>query len=122
MCRFFLLFLLLIGCQPDSYEAFREQGRAKTRSLIAELKKIRTKDQLVAHESELRAAFGEMRELIDQVGQFRAHHPDLGPPPLTGEDKELSDQLRLEMLRIFRLDGGREILDRCRTSPRINAV
>jgi hypothetical protein len=105
---------MLGGCQSQSNEDFREKGRAKTRSLVGELRKIRTKDQLIVQEIKLQEAFASFAGLVDEVRHFRSLHPQLEPPPMTSQDKEMSDQLRLEMLRISRLEGGREILDRCR--------
>jgi hypothetical protein len=112
---YFIIVASLCSCQPQSYEDFREKGRSKTRSLIAELKHVRTKDQLIVHEPKIQKGFANLAELMEEARHFRSSHPDLEPPPLTGEDKELSDQLRLEILRVSRLEGGREILSQCRS-------
>lgn len=115
-----LVFLaFLTSCQSSNYEDFREKGRSKTRSLIAELKKNRTKDQLIEHEEDILRAFSEITSLMKAVQEFHESHPGLEPPPLTAEDRELSDQLRMELLRIYRLEGGKEIVDRCRENSLI---
>lgn len=103
---FFLLLILLIGCKEDSSNALREKGRAKTRSLITELKKIRSKDQLVAEQQQLQRCFSEFLVLVEEADGLE------GEPllPFTPLDHELSDALRLEMLRIIRIDGGKEVL------------
>lgn len=109
-----LFFALLLGCQASSYDDFREKGRAKTRSLISELRSIRTKDQLFEHQNELMHSFNALALLLERVQEYQKLHPKDAPAPLTEIDRELSDQLRVEILRIQRLDGGREILNKCR--------
>jgi hypothetical protein len=108
------LIFFLAGCQGGvSYEDFREKGRAKTRSLIAELKGIRTKDQLIVRQSHVMKAFDQIAALAEKVGQYQMDHPQGESPHLTQEDRELSEQLQLEIFRICRLEGGREIIIKC---------
>ncbi len=108
----FLIFLcLLLGCQEASQDVLRAEGRAKAKNLIAELKKVRTKDQLVEREQVLRVKFEAYRELLERAESYVRAHPDSAPPPLEQEDHELSDSLRLELMRIMRLEGGREIVE-----------
>lgn len=109
-----LLICLLCGCQGGaSYEDFREKGRSKTRSLIATLRKIRTKDQLIARASSIKDAFNEIATLAEKVQGYQRAHLYEESPPLTQEDRELSEQLQLEIFRICRLEGGREIILKC---------
>ncbi|MFV0340281.1 MAG: hypothetical protein ACK5MA_06610 [Parachlamydiaceae bacterium] len=106
MGRYFILFfLLLASCREDSSHALREAGRAKTRSLIAELKKIRSKDQLVAEEAKMKECFSEFLLLVEEADAL-----EQVPLPLDPVDHELSDALRVEMLRIARIDGGKDVL------------
>lgn len=108
------LICLLAGCQGGaSYEDFREKGRAKTRSLIAELKGIRTKDQLIARQEHVMKAFDQISALAEKVRHYQIAHPQGEPPHLTQEDREQSEQLQLEIFRICRLEGGREIILKC---------
>lgn len=115
-----VLLLTCTACQISSYEDFREKGRSKTRSLLVELKKIRTKDQLIQREKNIQLAFSEIASLLSQLEEFQKTHPAIEPSPLSHLDKELSDQLRIEILRICRLEGGEEILRRCRKIPSFN--
>lgn len=114
MKKMFFLLVIFSACQISSYDDFREKGRSKTRSLVAELKKIRTKDQLIQREENIRSAFGEIALLLGQLEEFQQMHLDLDSLPLSAIDRELSDQLRLEISRICRLDGGKDILERCK--------
>jgi hypothetical protein len=102
----FILILLLVGCREDSTQALREAGRAKTRSLIVELKKIRSKDQLVAEEAKLKECFSEFLALVEEADALDEHVA----LPLEPVDHDLSDALRVELLRIVRIDGGKDVL------------
>ena len=108
-----MCFFLLLGCQGPSYEDFRAKGRSKTRSLIADLKTVRTKDQLIEKKDKLGRHFKELAELARQVEGYQKKSEEK-IPPLGTEDLELSDRLRTEILRIYRLEGGKEIIDACR--------
>lgn len=107
------LALLLIGCQSSSYEDFREKGQSKTRSLIADLKSIRTKDQLIERRDKLERHFMELEELMRQVAHYRQKSEEK-IAPYSAADSELSDRLRMEILRIYRMEGGKETIDACR--------
>ncbi len=115
----FTAFSLLGACQNSSYAKFKEKGQSKSRLLVEELKMIRTKDQLVEKRQFLRRYFDELYDLNEQVKIYAQNHPSQVLPPLDLEAKELSDQLKLELLRVSRLDGGREIIEECRQSRKL---
>lgn len=110
--RHIILFILLltIGCQQASYEGFRAEGRASTRELIAELRKIRTRDQLIAAEPRIKTSLKRIQELVDKVETYRSENPESMIPDLDSMDHELSDALKLELTRVMRLEGGQEVL------------
>ena len=81
---------------------------------MEKLKEVRTRDQLLHDEIDIQKAFAEIHFLLGQIKEYQQLNPDSEPPPLTFEDKELSEQLRLEILRVCRLDGGKEVIDRCK--------
>lgn len=107
---FLLFFLLTVGCQQASYESFRAEGRASTRELIAELRKIRTRDQLIAAEPRIKMRLKRMQELVVKVEDYRVENPEAMIPELDAVDHELSDALKLELTRVMRLEGGQEVL------------
>ncbi|KAF3363215.1 hypothetical protein PHSC3_000231 [Chlamydiales bacterium STE3] len=109
---FYLLMLLLSSCGPSSLEDYKDLGRRKTQKLLEELQKIQNRDQLLDAEKELLTHYEEIAELMQAVAKFHKQHPKDPLPPLTFQDHELSDKLRLEILRISRFDGGREIIDK----------
>ena len=106
----FILIILFVSCQGNNQEALREEGRAKTRALISELKKIKTRDQLIELEGRIYHTMDGLKQLCDAADEYLKKHEDDSPLAFAPIDHELSDALRLELLRISRLDGGREIL------------
>ncbi|MGK5595519.1 MAG: hypothetical protein ACSNEK_09225 [Parachlamydiaceae bacterium] len=109
---FFLL--LLASCGPSCPEDYKELGKQKTRRLLIELQKINNRDQLIDAEKTLIECYKEIADLMVSVEGYRRTHPDEPALELTNQDHELSDKLRLEILRICRFDGGREIMDSIR--------
>lgn len=109
----FLLFsILYIGCQQAGYESFRAEGRASTRELIAELKKIRSRDQLIAAEQRIQTRLKRIQELVLKAEAYQRENAELLVPELEPIDHELSDALKLELTRVMRLEGGQEVLKR----------
>lgn len=109
---------LLGACQNSSYSRIKEKGQSKSKSLVDELKMIRTKDQLVERRHFLRRYFDDLADLNDQAKSYALNHPSESVPLLDLESKELSDQLKAELLRVYRLDGGVEIIDECRQNKK----
>lgn len=107
--------LFLVSCGPSSLEDYKEQGKMKTRQLLGELQKIQNRDQLLDAEDSLKACFRDLGELMLAVEKFRKGHPQAELPYLTFQDHDLSDQLRFEIIRICRFDGGKEIFDKIRS-------
>jgi hypothetical protein len=110
---FFLLFLTATSCGPRSFEDFVEEGEGVTRSLIQDLKAIHTREQLIAASGKLQRQFDRLVSLMIAAEEFSVAHPELNKGELIGQNRELSDQLRVEMNRIYRLEGGRQMIEKC---------
>lgn len=115
---FFVLVSLLSACQSGSYDGFKEKGKSETRLLIRTLKMIKTKDQLVENQQEIKRHFKNLGELHKNVQLYASLHPQEELPALNSQDHALSEELRAEILRVYRLDGGREIINLCRSLPK----
>ena len=105
----FLLFLsLTFSCSSKTLEDYREEGQSITQSLIKEFRKIQTREQLVASTTRLKKHFDKLVDLI-----IRARDSNDESLDLTKKDHLLSDQLRTEMFRIYQIEGGRAIVEKC---------
>lgn len=109
----FLVTLLLTGCGPRSQEDFREEGEGLTRSLIQELQAIHTREQLLMASSRLQRLFDQLVNSMIAAEEFHALHPEQDKGELTQRNHDLSDQLRLELNRLYRLEGGRQMIEKC---------
>lgn len=111
---FFMIGMILGGCESSTYEEFKEQGKKETRELIRELRMVRTKDQLIQRKKILEHHLKEIGALAEKVEIHQLSHPEEETPLLEPEDHALSEALRLEILRVYRLEGGKEVIDASR--------
>lgn len=109
---FFLFLLFLASCGPSSIEDFKEEGQSKAHRVLGLLKTINTREQLMDAEVYLEAYYDEIAEILLAAEHFRKKYK-LDSPEFSEKDHLLSENLRVEMMRIYRLDGGKEILEKC---------
>jgi hypothetical protein len=107
----FLFCQVIISCGPSSLDDFREEGEGISRKLTKELALIHTRHELLASQIHLTALFNELVDVIIAAQEFRYTHPD--SEPLAYHDIVLSEQLRNELNRIYGLEEGRKIIERC---------
>ena len=107
-----LLFLFMNSCGSNSLEDFREEGQGIIRSLIAELQTIHNRNQLIASSHRLETHFNRLADVMIAAEEFHLKHPKTEKLETTSFDSELSDQLRSELNRIYRIEGGKQILEK----------
>lgn len=108
-----LLLLLAVSCGLRSFEDFEEEGEGVIRSLIQDLKSIRTREQLLAASSKLQRQFDRLVSIMIAAEEFGLSHPELAKEEVAWLNHDLSDQLRVEINRLYRLEGGRQIIEKC---------
>lgn len=107
-----LLFVFsLLGCSPNSIVEYYDEGEGLTRDLIFELEKIQTREDLVKASSRLKKIFEELVNLIIGAGESQIQRPDLFMGDVPKKENKASDLLRRELNRIYRMDGGRELIE-----------
>lgn len=110
MINFLWLLLALSSCGSLSLDDFEEEGEGVMRSLIQELRTIRTRDQLLASTHRLKPIFERMVSIMIAAEEHRYAHPE---GEFSGPNHELSDQLRIELNRLYCMEGGRQIIEKC---------
>lgn len=85
-------------------------GQKKARELLAELKKLKSRDQLMDASERLERCYEEIADLMLLVKMNVKQQKGV---EFTDQDQQLNEKIRLELLRIYRIDGGREILEKC---------
>jgi hypothetical protein len=109
MRRFLCLLVLLGGCAPDSLEDFRHEGEALLRALTEELQHVQTREELLEAAPKLRSHFAQLADLMIQARQYQQKHPEEDLPE---GDAACSAALYAELVRIYRIEGGREIVEK----------
>lgn len=108
MKKFFLAFLLLLGCNPSSYEDFQFEGDAHCRKMLNTLRCIQDRQQLLQAQPVLKEHFEDLADLIIAARKFQQS---------SLEDKDFypsfySIALKEELKRLYEMEGGREIMER----------
>jgi hypothetical protein len=104
------IFFVAIGCTPHSLEEFEEEGEGVMRALIEELQAIHNREQLLAASGRLQKQFDRLVDIMIAAKEFSRSHPDLEKEESI--QHELSDQLRIELNRLYQLEGGRQIIEK----------
>ena len=107
-CVFLLLFC---GCGPSSSEDFRREGEAISRLIARDLKKLKSREELVQAEPLLKKRFSDLVDLMIEARKFQQKHPE--EIALEDLEHEVSDDFLVELKRIYHLEGGREIIENC---------
>lgn len=103
---------LLVSCEPRSLEDFRAEGQSVTQSLMMELQKIQNREDLLQKVPRLKSLFDELIDVMIRARGFREKH-QLEPLAITKEDHELSDHLRIELNRVYKIEGAVEVIEKC---------
>lgn len=112
-CFFLLLTItLLLSCSSRNLEDFRDEGEGIIRALTAELKKIRSRDDLLVHAPKLKQLFESIVDLIIQAETYKEAHPEAEIALHHKKEQSASDQLRIELNRILHMEGGREVIEK----------
>lgn len=113
--KYFGLLLLLclacsLACSSGSPDDYRERGSAILRALVKELKKVHTREELMDREAKIHHLFAEMSLLVHEADTYLQVHPGIEVPLFSRADQDLSDELQIELNRLLRKEGCREIL------------
>ncbi len=101
------LMLLLSSCQSDSRESFQRSGKQLTSRMAELLSGVDSRQACLERESELESLYLQYAALIVRAEAFLKKHPmDLS------DDDSVSEVLRRELLRVYEIDGCREIVER----------
>lgn len=104
--------LSITGCANSSLEDFQEEGEAAIYSLVQELKLIQTREQLLAASGTLQKDFDRLVSIIVKTQEWVNVHPESVTEAIQ-VNHELSDALRVELNRLYHLEGGRQMIEKC---------
>ncbi|MBS0615863.1 MAG: hypothetical protein JSR58_04850 [Verrucomicrobia bacterium] len=102
----FLFFLLLLcaSCSPESSDDFRHEGEAIARALVDELQEVENRQDLLKASPKLKKLFEQLVDLM-----IAARNAQMEPQL---DSTEMSQVLQAELKRIYRMEGGREVIEK----------
>ena len=110
-CILILTILLLLSACNKSLEHYKEEGEGITRSLIQELKGIHTRKDIINSAQRLTMLFNDLSDVMIASHEYQESH-HLSEIELTHENHDLSEQLRIELNRVYLL-SGKDIIEKC---------
>jgi len=113
MIRILFILLALVGCSTPGERA-RHDGEQLVRQLTARLEQIRSREELLQAQPELRKLFLSIAQLAAQADSSSAPAPSVDPL--------LNRRLKEEMIRIYALDGGRQLIEEAQKSALYHLV
>ncbi len=102
---FLLSLLLFVSCGSPSIRDLRAEGEAETRKLARLLSEIDTKDQLQKKKAKIQNSYCRIADLVIQL-----RHLGEGAA-LENEPSESSDELFVELARLYEMPGCRRLLE-----------
>lgn len=99
----FWILIFLSSCGPSSLSDLRIEGEAQTRKLAEELRGIESKEDLERASSRLKKRFNKLADVLVEIRKF---------PKEVYEPSIASEQLFLELARVYEIPGGKEIVEK----------
>ena len=99
--------LLLASCGPTSLEDFRKEGEAICRSLVHDLQKIQSREELVRAAPHLKKRFSQ---LVGSIIEARLYQRESSEES-SFEPNAFDALLLFELKRIYAIEGAREIME-----------
>lgn len=119
MKKIFLCLVILLGCNPNSYEDFQCEGDAYCLKMFNTLKAIQDRQQLLQAQPILKQHFEEMVNLIIAARRFQIGSLETKDSYPSFYSLRVKEELR----RLYQIEGGREIIERAQKQAllRLNA-
>ncbi|MCI0381972.1 MAG: hypothetical protein L0207_02830 [Chlamydiae bacterium] len=104
------ILFFLFGCQIYSSDRIQKKSEECCENILDTFIQIQSHDDLVQMESQLKRQFDELVELIIKAKVFFKKNPHKIPPQLP--INSFNDALKEELMRIYKIEGGREVVER----------
>ncbi len=109
----FCVLIFLSSCSSSHLEDCRERGREVTKILLSELKEIKKKEDLSAKAATLKSLFNELVDRMIEGREILKKSQGIEEiKEFSRKDLILSQELRMELKRIYQIEGGRECIEK----------
>lgn len=101
---FSIFFLFLVACSPSTLSEWRVEGVSVVRDLVEELKEIHTLKELEAKKPSIKKKYNKLVSIMIEAERYDQEEDSFTP------ESFYSDALRDQYLRLYQIDGCRELL------------
>jgi len=81
------------------------------RSLVKEFKAVKSRDELMEKEEKVKTLFEKLVKVLVEAKLYLDNHDEA--LEFKWKDHELSDELKAEINRLYRIEGCKEIIEKC---------
>ncbi|MEC7839471.1 MAG: hypothetical protein VX777_05490 [Chlamydiota bacterium] len=107
---------LLSSCSSSSPDTYRDEGRSINKSIVKQLQKIHSRSDLIDASTELEGLFNKLVDVMIQSRKYQESGSLAETLPLSKNDHLLSDKLREELNRIYRIPGAKKLIEKSQQS------
>ncbi len=106
---FLFIVISLISCTPTSIEECRYESENISRSLLKDLEKVESLNDLIIRKSKLTKKFAILVDVIIISKKYGSNHQF--DEIENKEDQYLSDLILEQFVRIYKIDGCKELME-----------
>lgn len=101
--------ILCVACAPHSMEEYKLEGEGIAKSLLKQLEKVHSVNDLVETGPRLKKEYAKLLQLMVAAKKYQNAHPEeeVGDPI----GLEVSDALKREFIRIYQLEGCSDVME-----------
>ena len=107
---FAFFFFSFSSCASNASEHFQEKSRNKTMELIRELQGVECLDDIIQRSSRFKTLYLDLVDVCVEVQKYQKKQETSWE--LEAEDFTLSDELRFEFVRIYKILGAKELMEK----------
>lgn len=104
MKKILAVLLVIAGCSPQSPDDFHHAGESICRALVEELQEVENRQDLLKIAPQIKQHFEDLVDLMIAARKLQVQ-PQL-------DSTEMSQVLQAELKRIYRIEGGREVIEK----------
>ena len=108
MKSLFFLMLICVGCGPNTAEEYQSEGERIAKRILVQLERVESLADIKREGPKLRQEFWQLTTLMITAREHGIAHPEESVSQGRGE---ISEALKQEMMRVYRLEGCQEAME-----------
>jgi hypothetical protein len=105
--------MFLCSCGRHSPEDYKEEGQQLSLSLIKVFSRIHSYEELTTASPDLKRLFDQLATICIEAQQQMARDGIVEPLELSEKEQQVNARLRLELQRICKIEGCRDLVEKC---------